>query len=84
MKVRAKDFRHVKVGDRVTRMLAGAVPMELDVVAVDETLIHCGWSGGGIDGWTFDRLSGIEVDDELGWGPRYGRTGSYLVEEQDA
>jgi len=69
------DFRDVVAGDTVTRILGG-YPMLLRVTSVDEHLIHCGPSG-----WTFDRLTGAEVDDDLGWGPAYGITGSYLVKE---
>jgi hypothetical protein len=32
-------------------------------------------------GWTFDRRTGTEIDVDLHWGPSYGVTGSYLVEE---
>ena len=66
------SFEHLREGDVVTRMLGGQVPMPLHVSKVDDTLIHCG-------PWTFDRKTGAEVDHDLGWGPAYGRTGSYLV-----
>jgi hypothetical protein len=69
-----KTFEHVKVGDVGTRMLAGTVPMQLEVTEVDEKLIHCGE-------WMFDRLSGVEHDPELGWGVEFGVSGSYLVPE---
>ena len=62
---------HVLPGDTVTRMLAGITPMSLLVDSVDETLIHCG-------PYTFDRATGAEVDEELGWGPQFGTTGSFL------
>jgi hypothetical protein len=52
-------FHHVKVGDSVTRMLAGTIPMPLKVTEVSETLITCGW-------WQFDRETGVEEDPELG------------------
>ncbi len=64
-------FEDVKKGDMVIRMLGGEIPMKLYVKAVTEDLIDCGW--------TFDRLTGAEVDEEMGWGPL--RTGSYLVKE---
>jgi hypothetical protein len=67
-------FENVKPGDTVTRILGGA-PMRLRVSSVDETFIHCG----GEHGWKFDRRSGAELDEELGWGPNFGVTGSYLV-----
>ena len=62
-------------GDIVTRLLAGTIPMELRVTAVDARFIYCGPAG---SGWKFDRASGAEVDEELGWGPQFGATGSYL------
>lgn len=67
-------FEQIKAGDLVTRVLGGA-PMKLRVSSVDERFIYCGEPG---VGWKFDRLTGAEVDEELGWGPAY--TGSYLVQ----
>jgi len=67
-----RSFRHVRVGDRVLRLLAGLVPMPLRVTGLDDELIHCG-------PWRFDRDCGAEVDGELGWGPAHGITGSCLV-----
>jgi hypothetical protein len=69
------DFAQVRAGDVVTRLLGGS-PMALKVTAVDERLIYCGRPG---VGWSFDRTTGVEVDEELGWGPQFGITGSYLV-----
>lgn len=62
-------FEHVKAGDTVTRLICGTMPMELAVTKVDDKLIHCG-------PWTFDRVTGAEVDEDLGWGP--AGTGSVL------
>lgn len=59
----------LQVGDVVTRWLAGAVPQELKVTAID-SLIHCG-------PWTFHRDTGAEVDAELGW-DGVTVTGSFL------
>jgi hypothetical protein len=70
------SFRGVKVGDSVTRLLAGSIPMVLVVTGVDDRFIHCGEGG-----WKFDRESGLEVDEELGWGPQFGLTGSFLVDD---
>ena len=53
-------FEYVKEGDTVTRMICGIMPMELKVTKVDDKLIHCG-------SWTFDRVTGGEVDEDLGW-----------------
>lgn len=68
-----KEVPYPKVGDTVIRLLAGQIPMELTVTKVDDELIHCG-------AWTFDAEMGIEVDEDLGWGPKYGFTGSYISE----
>ena len=68
-----RNFEHVEVGDTVTRMF-GFHPMELKVTAVTADLIVCGDHG-----WTFDRKTGAEVDDEIGWGPKHGVTGSHLI-----
>jgi hypothetical protein len=62
-------FEYVKEGDTVTRMICGIMPMELKVTKVDDKLIHCG-------DWTFDRVTGAEVDEELGWTAH--QTGSVL------
>lgn len=70
------DFTHVKAGDKVTRLLAGSLPMELQVTSVDDTYIYCGPPGGG---WKFLRLTGMEVDEELGW-DGITHTGSYISE----
>jgi hypothetical protein len=63
-------FEHIKPGDRVTRMLGGTIPQELIVQNVTDTIIDCGW--------TFDRKTGAEVDEDLGWGPPPKLTGSFL------
>jgi hypothetical protein len=67
-------FEHVKPGDVVTRMLGGEIPMKLKVQTVTDTIIDCGW--------TFDRKTGAEIDEDLGWGPPPKTTGSYLVLEK--
>jgi hypothetical protein len=62
-----------KVGDTVTRMLAGVVEMKLLVTDVTDTIIICG-------AWTFDRETGAEIDHDLGWGAPPMMTGSFLVQ----
>ncbi len=64
----------LKVGDKVMRMLGGpkGVPHELWVTSITDTEIYCG-------AWTFDRATGVEIDEDLGWGPKHGVTGSYLI-----
>jgi hypothetical protein len=62
-------LENLRVGDQVTRWLAGVVPMPLAVTAIKGGLIECGL-------WTFDARNGAEVDPELGWDE--GGTGSYI------
>ncbi len=69
-----KTFYHVSKGDEVTRMLAGVVPMKLLVTEITDTRIVCG-------PWEFDRKTGAEIDEELGWGPDT-KTGSFLQIEE--
>lgn len=65
----------VTVGDRVRRMLAGKIPMDLIVEKVTATRIICA------GGWEFDRETGAEVDDYLDWGPPPKFTGSYILKD---
>lgn len=60
----------LQVGHVVTRMLAGTVPQQLKITAID-SLIHCG-------PWTFHCDTGAEVDAELGW-DGVTVTGSFLA-----
>jgi hypothetical protein len=55
--------------------MLGTIPVQLLVTDVDERFVYCG----GPHGWKFDRITGMEVDEELGWGPQFGITGSYLL-----
>ena len=68
-------FKDVKVGDQVTRLLAEKIPMKLNVSEVTETLIITH------GGWQFERENGVEYDEDLQWGTKWGYTGSYLVKE---
>lgn len=82
-----EGFMHVKPGDRVLRLMAETAEMDLIVKQVGENLIwatleewlnldpldHPG------NYWTFDRRTGVEEDPDLGWGLKYGVTGSRLV-----
>jgi len=66
----------IKVGDKVGRQMGNDGPiMWLTVTEVDDELIHCNL-------WPFDRKTGAEVDDDLQWGPAYGRSGSFIVRVQ--
>ena len=65
------SYSNIKVGMRVKRLLAGSIEMDLNVTEVTEQTIACG-------PWVFDKKSGAEIDEDLGWGPQFGRTGSYI------
>lgn len=54
------------VGQFVVRLLAEDVPMHLRVTEVTEDRIYCGARG---QGYEFDRATGVEIDEEIGWGP---------------
>lgn len=47
--------------------------MPLTVTKIEGDVVTCG-------AWQFDLDCGIEIDDELQWGPKWGQTGSYLEE----
>lgn len=74
------DFSDVKEGDTVIRLMAEQVRREMKVDKVDAELIYV-YCTGPEDAWTFHRETGIEVDEELGWGPQFGMTGSRLIRE---
>ena len=65
------EFENLRVGDVVVRMLAGTLPMKLQVSDITDQLIVC-------SAWQFDRSTGAEIDEELGWGPPPLMTGSYI------
>jgi|WetSurMetagenome_2_1015567.scaffolds.fasta_scaffold847666_1 hypothetical protein len=68
--MRATQLQDLKPGDPVVRWVAGEFPMMLTVTAVDEAIITCG-------AWTFDRVTGGEIDEDIGWTAL--RTGSVIV-----
>ena len=65
----ARDLTGVRVGDQVIRWLGGEVPMKLVVTEVTSERIKCG-------PWEFDRRTGAEIDEDLGWGVK--GTGSFI------
>lgn len=85
------NFRDLTAGCIVTRMLAGTIPQKMVVRLVDDDYIYCAAEGfgefdektGEWTGWKFDRDTGVEEDEELGWGKKFGLTGSFLVREAD-
>jgi hypothetical protein len=64
-------FQDVKVGDTVNRKMGGVVVMPLKVTAVDEKFVYCG-------PWQFERDTGYEYDPGMGWGSKFGVTGSFI------
>lgn len=65
-------LENVKVGDKLTRLLGGSIPMEVIVTIVNEKTVICGSPDGFVkgteeDGWTFNRQNGAEIDTDLGW-----------------
>jgi hypothetical protein len=68
-------LQFLKVGDVVTRLLAGTIPQDLKVTEIADEKIVCGL-------WEFCRNTGLEIDDDLGWGPKYGTTGSYITRKK--
>lgn len=53
------SFRYIKVGDKVRRVLAGVIPMDLLVVDITDSKIVCA------GGWEFSRDTGIEIDEDI-------------------
>lgn len=56
---------NVKVGDQVNRRMGQDAPLDgvdmvLQVTVITDTEIHCG-------DWKFSRITGGEIDEELGW-----------------
>lgn len=81
------NFRSLRVGDNVIRLMGEAVPMRMRVLKVDGGLIYATHDkvsrAKAIRDdliWTFDAETGAEVDPGLGWGPAYGITGTRLVD----
>jgi len=62
-----------KVGQVVTRWLAGTIPQELAISEITDDRIICG-------SWEFDKATGAEIDEFIGWGPppKFAMTGSFI------
>lgn len=52
-----EEYHSIEKGDVIERMLAFCIPMKLVVQNVTDDIIDCGW--------TFDRNTGLEVDDAI-------------------
>ena len=60
----------LKVGDIVTRLLGGVLPMQVRVTEINEKEIVCG-------AWKFHPATGGEIDEDLDWDGVF-RTGSQI------
>ena len=69
-KERIEKLETIKVDDKITRLLAGTIPMPLIVTEVTKHEIICG-------PWKFSRVTGAEIDEDLGW-DGVTQTGSYI------
>jgi len=73
---------NLKVGDKVVRKLGGLLVIPMEVAQVTSDQVVCSPVEGGRTlplKYTFDLATGMEIDDGMEWGPKYGATGSYLV-----
>jgi hypothetical protein len=83
----------VTVGDRImTYLSSAAIPREMVIVEIDLAVVvvttpewyeeagHAKPDGGRC--WTYDRATGMEIDDELHFGPKWGMTGSFMKPER--
>ena len=52
-----EQYYSIKEGDVIERVLAFCLPMFLNVQSVSDDIINCGW--------TFDRNTGIEIDEDI-------------------
>lgn len=66
-------LRELRPGDRVEVCVSpeGRAVMTLAVTDVTADSVVCG-------PWTYDLDTSMEVDEELGWGPAHGITGSWI------
>ncbi len=66
-----KTLLTIAVGETVFRFFGGIEePMPMRVTGITEDRIVCGE-------WQFDKVTGAEIDEFLGWGPAL--TGSYII-----
>jgi len=72
----SKKLAEIAVGDFVLRWFGGLPkPMPLKVTQLTADRIICG-------AWEFDRQTGAEIDEDLGWGPDR-ITGSFIEPEPE-
>jgi hypothetical protein len=59
----------LKIGDEITRMISGIIPMPLKITNIDDKYIYCG-------DWKFSKINGAEIDEYLHWDEN--NTGSFI------
>lgn len=83
------DLSSAKRGDRLVRVLGGALPVTIRITKVEDGIIHTAplrndtnpfTNESEENWWTFDQKTGMEIDTDLDWGPSTGITGSYITE----
>lgn len=85
-KKRREWVASLKVGDKVTRMLAGVIPMELTIGKIEGGIIYCqvpntnGQSDG--DWWKFDQM-GCEIDEYIDRLTGGGMVVSFLKQSEE-
>ena len=67
-----EQYQAIKPGDVIERMLAFCIPMYSNVQKVEDNIIDAGW--------TFDRNTGLEIDEDIPLSVSYIRR--VLTEEQ--
>lgn len=76
------DFSHLRPDDLVYRQMGANGPkMLMRVREISDTIITCDTAEGFRGGWTFDRKTGVEEDEDLGWGVKHGVTGTFLTHD---
>jgi len=81
------NLESLKAGDKVSRYMDGKkLFMRMIVREVKEKSLICDALelNGTIfrGGWEFDKRTGAEIDDDLGWGPPPKSTGTYIAVDE--
>lgn len=93
LKLPVTDLSKIKSGDIFTRTMGypTGIPMFMMVVDVIEDIIYAvprDLKGSPFENlfddpkswYKFDKKTGMEIDDDLAWGPSYGVTGTYITQ----
>ena len=55
-----QELAEIQPGDVIERMLAFSIPLYMNVTSVTNDIIEAG-----VCGWTFDRKTGLEIDEDI-------------------